>query len=231
MGEPLQDPRLVQRGVELLQHRRVVGHHQAIEQPVQQFARLRPHLQRTAGVAQGAADPLRAQRKAFGIQRRRAREHAEALSEEVHRQAGAAFLADGDLAQQRVLVDERVIDQAQHAARRRRGHGGRGLGHRPRTQHGQPGLELEHELRDQVGAIAAEVAQGLHIGRFAARMPGALAEAEQLLFVFLQQGRQVGVEFHRHQPQRGIERIAHAPGQVRRSQASTGRVGLAVCLQ
>ena len=58
---------------------------------------------------------LRAERDAFGVERRRAGEHAEALAEQVQREAGARFLAHGDVAQHRFLVHLAVVDQAQAA--------------------------------------------------------------------------------------------------------------------
>ena len=64
-------------------------HHPAIEDAVQQQSRFQRQLQRLRRLAHDPAQRLRPERDAFGIERGRAGDHAEALAEQVQRQAGA----------------------------------------------------------------------------------------------------------------------------------------------
>src|SRR3546814_17038312 len=85
--------------VQHLENARVAGHDLAIEDAVQQQARLVRHLQRLAGVAHGAAQRARAQRNAFGVEGRASGQYAASLAQQVPRQRGPGYLAGGDLAQ------------------------------------------------------------------------------------------------------------------------------------
>src|SRR3546814_7681107 len=75
------------------------------------------------------------------------------------------FLADGDPAQYRALVHHLVLDQAEVLE----AHASAGVGLFRRVLRGadprDPGFEFEHETRDQVGAVHAQRAQGLHVVR------------------------------------------------------------------
>ena len=84
-------------------------HHHAVEGTEQQQAGFEPDLQCVGRLAQDAAHHLRADGEPLGIEGRRAGQDAEALAEQVQRQARAGLMAQRDVAQHRFLVHRVVV--------------------------------------------------------------------------------------------------------------------------
>ena len=203
-----------------------MDHHHAIERAEQQQPRLQADLQRVGRLAQDAAQHLRTDRQAFGVEGRLAREHAEALAEQVQRETRARFVAQRDVAQHRLLVHRFVVDQAEvaeggllhpgHAQARR------GL----RVAHaGERGFQADQVTRDEVGAIQAQGAQRFHVPGLDAGIARVVGEAEQLLLGLVEHLREMARHLVGYEAEEVFHDPAHATGQVGRGQGRRWRVG------
>ncbi len=133
----------------------------------------------------------------------------------MQRQAGARFLAHGDVAQHRVLVQFGLLDQAQlveGGGLRARLRGAAGVRDAP-AEGGEAGFQPDHEARHQVRPVQAQGAQGLQVGGFDARVAGVIGEPEQLLLEFRQHRGEVALELVRGGVEQVLEYAPHASRQ------------------
>jgi hypothetical protein len=175
------------------------------------------------GVAEDAAEDLRADRQALGVERRLARQHAEALAEQVQGQARAGLVAHRDVAQHRILVHRGVVDQAQVAER--------GLGHAgdaqlvPRTRITDPRqrrFQADQVTRDQVRSIQPQRAQRFHVLRLQPRIARMVGEPEQLLFELVEHLRQMPGHLVRDEAEEVFEDPPYPPREVRGGEGGGG---------
>ena len=201
-------------------------HHDAVEGAEQQQAGFEPDLQRIGGFAQDAAQHLRADREALGIEGRRAGEHAEALAEQVQRQARARFVAQRDVAQHRLFVHRVVVDQAQVAERGRLGaDGGELLRELGIADAGERRFQPDQVTRHEVGPIQPQRAQGFHVPGLDAGIARVVGEPEQLLLGLVEHLRQMAGHLVGDEAEEVLHHPAHAARQVGGGQGGRRRMG------
>ncbi len=186
----------------------------ALEGAVQGQLRVQPQLQCLAGVAQDPAQQVRSQRRVLGLERRPRGEHAEALAQQLQRDADPRRFAPGDIVQHDVAVDVHVGDQGQHLHRRaglvlaqRGGRGGR------QPQRGQGRFQLRLVERREARAARAQALQFLIDILLQLAVAGAFGLVKQCALQFGQGRLQRGLQ---RLPQQGLQRlqdVAHARGQ------------------
>ncbi len=159
---------------------------------------------------------MRADRQALGVEGRCAGQHAEALPQQVQRQAGTGFVARGDRAQHALLVDFVVLDQAQFGEMQAAGDllaDGRRA-----ADTGQGAFQTAEELRDQVGAVLSHQAQGVEIVLLPAGIGGLVGLAEQLLLELAEHPLQRPRHFIGDQRVEPFQRAPHPSRQLLRRQ-------------
>ena len=214
-GEGGKDALVSQQFVDPVQQLRIAGHQVPVEHPVQQQPGVMADLQRDGRAADRPAQRVRAERQAAGIEGRRAGQHAETLAQQVQGQGRTPLLAAGDFAQHRVLVHDRLVDQAEVAEAGscvRTFRHPRGLGRRAHA--GQHRFHFDHEARQQVGAGEPEAVQRLHVARLQPGMAGVIGKAEQLALELDQHALHAVVQIFGRQGQRTLQSPAHAHGQA-----------------
>ena len=187
----------------------------AFERAQQQLPCLGADLQHLAGLLHQPAELVWPDRQAFGIEGRRAGEHAKTLAQQLQWQARARLLAQCHGAQHDVCARLVVVDQAQVAEHRRgrvcRGRGGF-------ADAAERVLQADQETRHQVGPVLTHHPQRFEMQSLQALVAGLVGQTEQLLLVIDQHALELPREFVREQRVQILQHLAHAAWQGRRSQ-------------
>ena len=166
--------------VELLVEAAELGHADAIEGAEQQHPVLELDVQARGGVAQALAQAVRAHRQFVGFQRRRAREHAEALAQREQRLAVADLGLAGDFLQRQRFLEFLGLDQRQVLALAAR-HAREARHVVAAVERGEGCFQPDDEARRDVGAAAADLAQGFEAAVLVLVRLGLFGQLEQLL--------------------------------------------------
>ena len=193
------------------------------ERAEQQLPVLAAQLEAIGGLAQDAAERLRADRQVFGVERRLAGEHAEALAEQVERQAVADFGAAADFGEHRGFVEVEVLDE-RHLAGAEAKRAGGVLAARRVLDAGEPGFERDQVARHQVGTRALDQPLRLEPARLHHVVACLLGVTEQLLFEFVERRDQRALQFVGGVFENSAEQPAHPLGQRSRRQRRCRRV-------
>ena len=222
VGQPRKHAFFGQQRIQLLGQTLAVDHHPSIENPIEQQPCAMVQLHAFGGMADRAAQRLRAERNPLAVERGRSGEHAEALSQQVQHQIRARLLARGDRMQHRALVHHRLVDETEIAEVHHR-NGGRSRSRRCREHDrladaGQPGFHHLHEARHQIVTVQTHDAQGMHVVGGAAGGADAVGKTEQFLLEFGHRSGEIALQILAEQRKRTLKRAAHAPWQPCRGQ-------------